>query len=89
MSSRIDSLDVLPRAFGAVEGGAAFGGIEQLDCGHDVQHPVDLTVPASGQPVANVVPRGGVDRGGADPGAEVVLVRKPAPLTDVWVVDRA
>jgi len=37
----------LVTAFGAVEGGAAFGGIEQLDCGHDVQHPVDLTVPAS------------------------------------------
>ena len=35
----------LAAGFGAVEVGAAFGGVAELDDGHDVQDPVDLAIP--------------------------------------------
>ena len=77
------SFEVLPSALRAVEVGAAFGGVAQLDDGHDVQDPVDLAVPASREPVADVVAGGGVDRGGAGPGAEVVAVGEPGDVADL------
>ena len=77
------SLEVLPRALRAVEVGAALGGVAQLDGGHDVQHPVDLSVPAAREPVAHVVAGGGVDGCGAGPGREVVAVREPGDVADL------
>ncbi len=44
-----------------------------MDGGHDAQDLVDLTV-AAREPVPDVVPGGGVDRGGAGPGREMVPV---------------
>ena len=56
--------------------GPAFGGVAQLDPAMMCSKPVDLAVPAAGESVAHVVPRGGVDGGGAGPGREVALVRE-------------
>ena len=67
----------------AVVVGAAFGGVAELDDGHDVQDPVDLPVPASGEPVADVVAGGGVDGGGAGPGREVAAVGEPGDVADL------
>ncbi len=57
--------------------------VPQLDGGHHVQDPVDLSVPAAGEPVADVVAGGGVDRGGAGPGSEVALVRDAGDVADL------
>lgn len=51
--------------------------------GHDVQCPVDLTVPAAGESVAGVIPGGRVDRGGPGPGREVVVVAEAGDVTDL------
>ena len=67
----------------AVEVGPAFGGVAQLDDGHDVQDPVDLPVAAAGEPVADVVAGGGVDRCGAGPGGEVAAVGEPGDVADL------
>ena len=77
------SIEVLPAALLAVVVGAAFGRVAQLDGGHDVQDPVDLPVPGPGQPVADLVAGGGVDRCGAVPGREVVAVGEPGDVADL------
>jgi hypothetical protein len=46
-----------------------------------VQHPVDLPVAGPGQPVADLVTGGGVDRRGAVPGGEVPPGREPGDVT--------
>jgi len=63
-----------PRGFLPVVVGAAFAWAAHLHDGHDVQHPVDLPVPAARQPVPDVVPGRGVDGRGAGPGREVRTV---------------
>jgi hypothetical protein len=45
--------------------------VAELDAGHDVQHPVDLSVPAAGESVPDLVAGGDVDGGGAVPRREV------------------
>ena len=47
------------------------------------KYPVDLTVPAAGQPVSDVVAGGGVDGCGAGPGREVVAVGEPGDVADL------
>jgi hypothetical protein len=63
--------------------GAAFGGVAELDHGHDVQHAVDLPVPGAGQAVPDVVAGGGIDRRGPVPGGEVAPVGEPGYVTDL------
>ncbi len=67
----------------SVEVGAAFGGVADLDGGHDVQHSVDLPVPGSGEPVADLVAGGGVDGGGSVPGGEVRPGGEAGDVTDL------
>jgi phenylpyruvate tautomerase PptA (4-oxalocrotonate tautomerase family) len=76
----------LPAGFAAVEEGAALGGVAQLDRGHDVQHPVDLSVATSGQSVADVVSRGCVDECGAGLGAEVVWCVVEEVKSGSWAI---
>ena len=63
--------------------GASFGRVAQLDGGHDVQDAVDLPVAGPGQPVADVVAGGRVDRGGSVPGREVGAVGEPGDVADL------
>src|ERR1700757_2916643 len=75
LRARIASMGVLPSAtFAVVVGPALTVAVAELGHGHDVQHPVDLAVARPGQPVADLVAGGGVDRRGAVPGREVALV---------------
>jgi len=63
--------------------GAAGGIPAQLDDGHDVQDPVDAPIPGAGEPVAALVTRGRLERGGAVPGREVRRGGEPADVGDV------
>lgn len=71
----------LPGGDLAVVVGAALGGVAELNHGHDVQDPVDPSVPGPGQAVAHVITGGGIDRRGAVPGGEVARVREPGDVT--------
>src|SRR4029450_10575863 len=51
--------------FLGVEVGAAFGGVAQLDDGHDVQRWVDPSVAGAGESMPGLLSGGGVQRGGA------------------------
>jgi len=66
-----------------VEVGPSFGGVAQLDGGHDVQGAVDLPVPGLGQALADLVAGGGVDRCGAVPGGDVGAVRESGDVGDL------
>jgi hypothetical protein len=48
-----------------------------------VQHVVEPPVPGPGEPVPDLLSAGGVQRGGAGPGGEVVAVGEPGHLTHV------
>jgi len=54
-----------------------------LDGRHDVQRPVDLPVAGTGEPDADAVAGGGVERSSAVPGGEVALGRKARDVADV------
>src|SRR5665811_2284323 len=64
----------LPGGHFPVVVGASFGAVAELNDGHHVEHHVDLSVPAAGEPVVLSVPGGHIDRGGPGPGREVATV---------------
>jgi hypothetical protein len=66
-----------------VEVGAALGGVAQLDDGHDVQCPVDPAVAGAGESMPLLLSGGGVQRGGAVPGRELVAVGEPVDVAHV------
>jgi hypothetical protein len=67
----------------APSAGLALGRVAQLDGRHDVQRPVDLPVAGAGEPMADLVAGGGVERRRAVPGCEVALGREAGDVTDV------
>ena len=79
----MDSIELLPSAFATVEVVAAATWVSQLDDLRRVQHPVDLSVPRSRQPVADPSPEAGIDRYGPVPGREVAAIGEPGDVTDL------
>ena len=73
----------LPGGFLGVEVDASFGGVADLDHGHDVQCSVDAPVAGAGEPMPGLLAGGGIQRGGAVPGGERVAVGEPVDVADV------
>ena len=88
MRQRIASIEVFAGGFLPVDVGAALGRRAQLHGGHDVQHAVDLTDPAAGQPVAHVLTGDGRSAPAVAPVAAMLErsapVSTPSPLAARW-----
>ena len=63
--------------------GAALGLVPQLHDRHDVQDPVDASVPGPGEPVLGLAARGGIQGCSAVPGGEPVAAGEPVDVPDV------
>ena len=73
----------LAGGFSPVEIGPPLSGVTELNHRHHVKGAVDLSVPGPGEPVASVVPGGGVQGRRAVPGCEVVPVGEPVDVADL------
>ena len=63
--------------------GTAGGVVAQLDDPGDVEHVVEAAVAGAREPMAQMLAAGGIDRGSASPGREVVAVGKPGDVAHV------
>ena len=77
------SIEVLPGGELAPVVGPACGVVAELDDAGDVEDVVEAAVPGAREPVAEMLAAGGIDRGGAGPGREVVAVGEPGDVAGV------